>query len=378
MNAVDLLDENVKTDPENSFLWEVPLREICRMMASTPSESEREKGNFGIEDALSVLERSGKNKWKPHPFRSDLEYLAKDGLLVTRDPLVMRDAKTKKPVAGFYYSARVADGYAGKGYGAEMLFLRTMRGGRNVIGGLTSWGFRAARSAHRLNVERALAAGLDVPDRVLSDYTVLGDRLCLMRPWDADEAQALYHRSEILTRHLDYQEICASHEEVTMPFEEFVAFCQDYDEHWGVRGLPEVLDQTAGTLLTAEINNRVLGVYMKTDHGYISPFGLVGDYLPDRHILDMLEEGTRTTRIESGGFFFEKVPVEDPFAPVIFNEINLNNPDREELPLNQELVCDAIEREMRHPASTSDGSHLFNAIQRKAARACAELSAPAL
>jgi hypothetical protein len=133
---------------------------------------------------------------RPHPVREDLDYAVDDRLVF------LFDRASGTLLAGESFSFPVAmEGTAGRNCGAEIRWLSEHLDRRRSTLSYSIAGFRAARSAHRLHVERALARGDHVPEAVLADYERRDGRLVLKAPYSPEEhadwvAQARLRRAQ--------------------------------------------------------------------------------------------------------------------------------------------------------------------------------------
>ncbi|MCE6959322.1 hypothetical protein LAZ40_09690 [Cereibacter sphaeroides] len=118
--------------------------------------------------------------------RPDLEIRARDTVLLAferRTGEVMGGVGGPVPI--------VLPEHRGRGICAELHLLADGRGERSFSAAYTESGFKARKRAHMLHLERAFAAGVPVPGRVLSDYARDAEgRLSLRLPYGRSEHEA--------------------------------------------------------------------------------------------------------------------------------------------------------------------------------------------
>ncbi|MCE6959255.1 hypothetical protein LAZ40_09340 [Cereibacter sphaeroides] len=144
----------------------------------------------------------------PHPVRDDLAYGG------PRGSLLLFDRATGACLGGNGTWFPVAmEGTGGRNIGAELRWLQEWLGVQRGTTHFTISGFRAARSAHRLHVERALQRGDAVPDEVMDQYDWHDGRLRLRTPYEPEDhmAWAAAERLRITQARLD--QVTAGYEE---------------------------------------------------------------------------------------------------------------------------------------------------------------------
>ena len=122
---------------------------------------------------------------KPHPTRQDLSYARGAA------GFIIFDRKSGACLCGDMPFFPVSmPGSEGRGVGAELRWLHDILGPVRRSSSFSLGGFRAARSAHRHHVERALKRGDHVPEKVLAGYRPEGIHLVLAQPWEAEDVNA--------------------------------------------------------------------------------------------------------------------------------------------------------------------------------------------
>lgn len=175
--------------------WQMPLSAYLGPMPVQPWEMSQDIISSACESVAAQADTPGR-EWMPHPDRPEFEYAHGDF-----QGVLLRDAHTGETLGGYGKAEGSPDSFAifpvvmpgheGCGLGPELNYLAKRDSCLLSEGGQYSpSGFGAMKASHRLQVERALAAGQEVPEKVLADYEEQDGGLRLKAPYTAAEHNA--------------------------------------------------------------------------------------------------------------------------------------------------------------------------------------------
>lgn len=163
----------------------------------------------------------------------------------------------KDNVVGYFQgAARVAPEYQGRGLTPELYVLIDEVGAEDRTNWLlTPSSFGARKAAHRRHVERALSAGLDVPDVVLAQYE-RGEtgRLQLREDYTPAQCNLDYQMRRYLEKSDEFLAVAGGYSRYTFDIDNPIAVNQALEndpasQEWGVEFILELHARIGGELL---------------------------------------------------------------------------------------------------------------------------------
>lgn len=281
--------------------WEIPLRAYV-----TEAKVVSPPAGAGM-DGRSALLRTYKSidRWEEVsvPERPDVRFLSGGrDILMAIDP---ESGEVIGGVTGFY--PYVLPEHRGRNLNAEMNMIQDEQGRRRPVSSYTPSGFGSRVATHRLHLERAMAAGHEIPSEVMVDYEIRDGKPTLRKSYGPEEHNAWCEAvriQKIRERHARQTEGCS---EVFMTAEDAISgIFDEFDPNGGGYILAIALHRETGAGFLAHHQGSRVTVQFELD-------GLVVDALGARPSQDAMAD------LERRGQLMSATRQRDPF----FGEIHV-------------------------------------------------------
>lgn len=279
--------------------WEVPLKDYVKSVRVISASEEAERN--GLQRLLSLYELI--NDWKefPVPECPDARFL-----IGGRDVLMIVDPETGDLTGGFTgFYPYIRPEYRGRNLNAQMNMILDDLGKRRSVGCYSPSGFGSRVATHRLHLERAMAAGHEIPEEVMVDYQIKDGRLSLREPYTPEAHNKWCEEIRVMENRKRYAHLTQDYEEVFLTEEEFLDGnpCQFNPNDDGYI-LAIALHREAGFGLLVHRQGRRLTVQSEMDGHVIDAFGVrPSDYATE----DLERRGCLVRSSEAPDPFFGEI-----------------------------------------------------------------------